>query len=332
MAISMCFSVEGPNHGTDGIIPRSYLLANDGAGHFTDVTAQYCPKLEKCGLVRDAKWVDINADGLPDLIVAAEWSPMQIFLNQHGKFMDVELKGTNGLWDFVDEADVDGDGDIDFVAGNLGLNSELTASTEQPLRLYVNDFDDNGQVEQLLTYYIDGREILFPTYAEITKQLPGIKKKYPYAKDFADATIADLVGQDKLDAAKHLEVYVTENSWFENKGNMVFERHALPRRMQFAPLRASLIRDFDGDGTSDLMAMGNFYETNIEMGRYDADYGTILFNGKSGLDKGFIQQMQITGQVRKIRAVHCNNGEIIVIAKNNAPVQVLRLGPSSPDL
>jgi hypothetical protein len=236
------------------------------------------------------------------------------------------------LWNFISSADFDGDGDMDFAVGNLGLNSELKATAEKPVRLYIADFDQNGRIDQLLTRYIGDREILFPTYAEVTQQLSVIKKKYLYAKDFADASIEDLVGSENIRKAKKLQVSVLESSWFENKGDGDFERHAFPQRLQFAPLRAGLAKDFDGDGTIDLMAMGNFYEANIEMGRYDADYGNILFNDRQGLNEGNIQSLQVKGQVRNIRNVKIGDSEITVIARNNAPVLVLRLMQPKTDL
>jgi hypothetical protein len=221
---------------------------------------------------------------------------------------------------------------MDFVAGNLGLNSKLKPYPGKPLRLYVADFDQNGQTEQLLTYTLKGREVVFATYSEVTQQLPGVRKKFLFAKDFADASPEDLVGKQPLANALRLEVLVTESSWFENKGDDVFDRHALPRRLQFAPLRAGLVRDVDLDGIDDLIVMGNFYEANVEMGRYDADFGNILFGVSSDLGDTQVQTLHITGQVRNLRSINTKNGELIIIAKNDAPVQVIRIYQDHTDL
>jgi enediyne biosynthesis protein E4 len=290
-----------------------------------------CKDLMFPGLVRDAEWADVNGDQQSDLIVAVEWGPLQVFLNSDGKLRKRELKGTNGIWNFITPGDIDGDGDIDFVAGNLGLNSELKASREKPVRLYLSDVDQNGRKDQLLTYYLGDREVLYPTFAEITQQIPVIKKKYLFAHVFADASIEDLMGSENYRNAGRLEVYMLENAWFENQGNGEFTMHAFSRYLQFAPLRAGLIRDFDGDDAIDMMLMGNFYEANIEMGRYDADYGNILFGGNAP-DGGAIQQMNVTGQVRNIREVMVGDKQLTVIARNNAPVIVLQLSRPQPDL
>lgn len=308
-----------------GVFPRSYLLQNNGNGIFTDVTAGVCRELLHPGLVRDALWADLDGDALPDLVIAVEWGPVQVYYNTNGKLRKTELSGSNGLWNCIEVADFDGDGNLDLIAGNRGLNSKLTATPEKPLRLYVGDFDQNGTVDQLLTYYIGEREVLFPTYAEVTRQLPFVKKKYLYAKDFAAASVQDLVGEKSIREAEQLEVYVLANSWFENRGNRHFERYDLPVELQFAPLRTMIVQDFDEDGMPDVMLMGNFYEANIEMGRYDADYGNILFNAKEGLHHGVVQQLGILGQVRSLQRVMTGDGGLFILGRNHMPVQVIRI-------
>jgi hypothetical protein len=198
--------------------------------------------------------------------------------------------------------------------------------------MYVGDFDENGRAEQLVTFYIGDEEVLFPTYGEVTQQLPMIKKKFLFAKDFARASIADLVGPENLDNARRYEVYILENAWFENAGEKGFLKHDLPQKMQFAPIRCFIASDFDGNGSKDLLTAGNFYEVNIERGRYDADYGNILFADKAGIDNGMMQSLHLDGQVRCALTMQAGPNEILIIARNNAPVKVLRLGPDRADL
>lgn len=311
--------------GSYGVIPRSFLLENDGTGTFTDITDRMHDVLKYPGMVRDAVWQDMDGDNRPDLVITPEWSPIQIYYNRGGKMQREELAGSNGFWNVIEPSDLDGDGDMDFVAGNLGLNSKLKASVEQPLKLYVSDFDQNGRLDQLLTSVMQGREVLFPTYAEIMQQIPIVGKKFLFAKDFADASVEDLVGEESY---RNTSIYVInqlQTCWFENTGTGTFVVHPLSVQMQFAPIRAIEVDDFDRDGTMDIMAMGNFFESNIEMGRYDADYGNILFDGSQEKAKRLLQGLNISGQVRNLRRVKAGSNMYYVLAKNNAPVQVIQL-------
>ncbi|HJW30470.1 MAG TPA: FG-GAP-like repeat-containing protein, partial [Saprospiraceae bacterium] len=266
-----------------GIHPRSYLLLNDGHGRFSDITSSSAPALSEAGMVKDAVWQDMNHDGLVDLILAVEWGPLQIFYQQKDhNFKPNAIPASSGWWNFIQPIDYDKDGDIDFVAGNLGLNSKLKASAEHPVRLYINDFDDNGQIEQIMTYYIGQQEIVFPTFREVMQQMPSLKKRFLYAKDFAKADLPQLVGKENLKSATVRTVTDFENAYFENVDNTgTFIQHAMPASLQFAPLRAAAVLDQNGDGYPDLLLGGNFYENNIEIGRYDADYGSLWLNGAS---------------------------------------------------
>jgi hypothetical protein len=173
-------------------MPRSYLLKNDGKGKFTDVTEQYSKELSKAGFVKHATWNDMDNDGDKDLVLSLEWDGIVAFINDKGKFSKKYLTDKKGWWNFTLPIDVDGDGDLDLIAGNLGLNNRLKASDTQPVKLYYNDFDDNGKKEQVLTYYLQGKEIPFATKEELVKQIPELKKKYLYAEGFAKASLNDI--------------------------------------------------------------------------------------------------------------------------------------------
>ncbi len=308
-----------------GRSPRSYLLRNNGSGKFEDVTEFIAPDLSNAGMIHGGAWTDIDNDGDEDLILAAEWQPILIFLNTDGRFKKVELPQTNGWWNFICPADFDGDGDIDFVAGNLGLNGRLKASVDQPVRLYVNDFDQNGQVEQLLTSYVDDREWLFPNFTEVTKQMPNLKKKFLFAKDFATTDFKEYFDAEVFRSAQVLEAFVFENSYFENIGDVSFERHDLPQKLQFSSLRTAIAEDFNADGLPDLMIAGNFYENNIEMGRYDSDFGTIITNDGNGILDGHMQTLGIKGQVRKIRPITIGQTKAFIFARNNETPIILSI-------
>ncbi|MDE3253309.1 MAG: VCBS repeat-containing protein, partial [Bacteroidota bacterium] len=175
-----------------GATPHSYLLQNDGKGHFTDVTHSQAKELAQLGMVTQGLWFDLDKDGDKDLIICTEWNGIYAFLNNKGKFTKKELTDKKGWWNFVLPVDIDNDGDIDLIAGNLGLNSRLTASEKEPVRMYYNDFDDNGRKEQILTYYLNGRELPFANKDELQRQIPILKKKFLYAEDFAKASLKDM--------------------------------------------------------------------------------------------------------------------------------------------
>jgi hypothetical protein len=312
-----------------GKIPSSYLLMNNGHGKFSDVTAKYAPELKAAGMIKGAFWQDMDHNGHVDLLLAGEWCPLQIFYQSADhSFRQHVIEGTSGWWNFVQPFDFDKDGDVDFVAGNLGLNSKLKGSENKPIHLYVNDFDHNGQIEQIMTYYIGDKEVVFPTHREVMRQLPSLKKKFLLAKDFAKADLKQLVGEDMVRKSEKLTAFNFENSYFENVDNKgTFIQHALPQALQFAPLRAADFIDLNGDGYEDLLLGGNFYENNIELGRYDADYGSVLINSASGLFNGDVKSLSFDGQVRKIKAIQVKGRLCFLVAFNNNPLRLITFNP-----
>ena len=311
--------------------PRSFLLANDGSGTFADVTSKYSSDLSRIGMVKDGVWADIDSDGDNDLILALEWGPVTILYRNGERYVKAELKGTNGWWNFILPADYDQDGDIDFIAGNTGKNSKLKPSADRPVKMFVNDFDDNGQPEQIITYFLNDQNILLPTFAEVTKQMPALKKNFLFAKDFASASIEDLFGADKVAQAEVYVAFEFANSYFENSGSGKFTRHDLPDRLQFSPLKAGLNYDANLDGLIDVMLWGNYSENNIELGRYDADYGSILYNDGTHFSNSQIELMNITGQVRNARMARAQNQTIIILGRNDEACVVLTVGDKHED-
>ncbi|MFM7838099.1 MAG: FG-GAP repeat domain-containing protein, partial [Chitinophagaceae bacterium] len=215
--------------------PRSFLLANDGQGKFQDVTAQYGKEVAQAGFVTGGQWVDLDQDHDMDLVLSTEWGPITAYFNEGGVFRKKELSVENGWWQFVQALDLDQDGDMDLVAGNLGCNSRLQASFDQPVRLYYNDFDGNGKKEQVLTYYLQGKEIVFANKEELQKQLPGLKKKFLYAADFARAGLRDLLDPSLLKKAKVWKADYFKSVVMLNNGSGQFEVKPLPWSAQLSP-------------------------------------------------------------------------------------------------
>jgi len=317
-----------------GLAPDSYLFVNKGGGQFEDVTEKVASGLRDVGLVKNGSWADIDQDGDADLLLAMEWGPILIFLNNGGKLEKTALNDMKGWWNFVLPYDFDGDGDLDILAGNLGANSKLQPTREEPVRMYVNDFDQNGQIEQVLTYYLQGREIPFANYEEITKQLVSLKKKYLYARDFASATLPEIFGSEELAASQVLEVNTLQSMYFENTGEgLAFKAHALPDELQFSALKAASLHDFGSDGKVDVLLGGNFYENNIEMGRYDANYGNVLSIGAGGsFQVSPLGSLRIKGQIRRIQPVRIGGRLCFIVARNDDAVMVIRASSADKDL
>jgi len=307
-----------------GTIPRSYLLANDGTGKFKDVTDKYAEGLSHAGFVTSAQWIDMNGDNKKDLVCTCEWGSPSIFLYSNGKYIKQDMTNKKGWWNFLLPVDIDNDGDLDFIAGNLGWNSRLKASPKEPAQLYYNDFDNNGKAEQVLTYYLGGKEIPFANKAELEKQMPELKKRYLYAEDFAKASLTDLFGREKLREAKHYSADYFSNAVFINKGNLTFDVVELPFEAQFTEMRCAAVVDANHDNLPDILIMGNYYDNNIEMGRYDADFGTLLINkGNGKFTTSEMNGSPVKGQVRCIKNIAINKTNALLLGRNNDSLKVI---------
>lgn len=304
-----------------GQVPQSYLLLNDGSGKFSDVTSSYSRELSHAGFVKDGVWNDLDEDGDPDLVLALEWDGICAFINEGKKFTRKYLTTKKGLWNFVLPADMDADGDIDFVAGNQGQNTRLKATDEEPIRMYYHDFDDNGKKEQVLTYFLDGKEIPFANKDELQKQMPVIKKRFLYADELAKARLSDILTDKKLMGASVFTANYLSNAVLINDGQGNFQLQALPWEAQLTPFKTAVALP---GKFPDLLLMGNFYENNIQMGRYDADYGTLLRNkGSNQFHAGSIPGVSIKGQVRHILPIRIRGKISYVLVRNNDSTMII---------
>ncbi|NTS41797.1 VCBS repeat-containing protein [Flavisolibacter sp. BT320] len=313
-----------------GQVPRSYLLLNDGKGKFADATERYNQELGFVGLVKGAQWLDLDKNGKPDLVVTTEWGGIYSFLNNGSRLVRKSITDEKGLWNFALPSDINGDGWIDFVAGNLGLNSRLNGNDKEPVRLYYNDFDGNGKKEQLMTYYVNGKELPFANKDELQKQMPVLKKKFLYAEDFAKAPLSGIFSSAALSGADKLTATNFANAVFINDGKGNFSMQALPWRAQLSTYRDGAVVDANGDQLPDILLMGNFYENNIQMGRYDADYGMLMLNvGGGKFTCSLLNGLEVKGQVRKLKKLTLGTADAFVLAKNNDSVQLIQFQPSN---
>ncbi len=317
--------------GSYGELPMSYLLMNDGKGTFSNVTNVWCAELEKPGMVTDAIWQDMDADGRPDLLICYQWGGIDAFMNSGTSLVKKPVSTAAGWWNFILPVDINKDGHIDLVAGNLGHNSRLTADSAQPVNFYYADFDGNGKKEQAITYHLGGREIPLFNKMEMDRQLPGFKKKFLYAGDFARASLRDILG-GAMDTADRYTATCFSNSILINDGKMNFSLQPLPEAAQLSSFRDALIVDANADGYPDILLAGNFYGNSIALGPMDADCGTLLLNNQLG---GFtaisLSSRLMTGEARRIKALPGLGASAFIIAKNNgkAVVAVLEQGTDS---
>ena len=316
-----------------GLTPRSYLLRNDGAGHFTDVTTDIAPALAQAGMVSSATWLDYDGDGKLDLVVVGEWMPVRVFRQENGRFVDrtaaVGLSGTEGWWNTVSAVDVNGDGRKDLVLGNLGLNSYIHASAKEPARLYVGDFFDTGTLKQILTSYKNGVSYPIAGRDELVRLMPQLRTKYPTYASFGASRVDQILPAKELAKAKVLEAHQFASAVAVSDGRGAFALRTLPVEAQFAPIYASVAGDFDGDGHTDLLVAGNLYGVTPMLGRYDASYGLLLRgvgNGRFEAADMEATHLVIEGQVRHMAPLRGAGGAtLIAVARNDDTLEILQV-------
>lgn len=311
----------------------SVLLKNDG-GTFSDATSEWAPMLENIGMVTDAVFTDRDGDGDQDLILVGEWMAIRVLNNDGGTFSDqtesLGLANSTGWWNTVEAADMDGDGDLDLVAGNLGLNIKYKASEEQPFRVMSTDFDDNGTNDIVLSYYQQGK--CFPVRGRqcSSQQMPMIKDKFPTYHDFAVATVDQIYG-DKMDEALVLEAKTFSSVYLENTGSG-YVLHELPVEAQFSAVQGIVIDDVDGDSNMDIIVAGNYYHREVETTRSDASIGYIfLGNGKGEFETVHptVAGLELYQDVRDIAMVNHNGTKKLVAAINGGPMQSYTINSSA---
>ena len=314
--------------GKYGIAPQSYLLQNessDGDIKFVDVAASVAPTLQYAGMITSAVFTDINKDHRPDLIIAGECIPVKVFINQKNKLIDETakygLQNSNGLWTCIVPVDIDSDGDEDFLLGNLAPNTQFNASLQQPMRLCVNDFLHTGKTESVLCYYIKGTNYPYASRNEMLDEMPLLKKKFLYYKDYAVAKLNDIFTADQMQGMTELKANELKNCWLENTGNGKLVLHELPIAAQFSTIQGAAVINLN-NGSKAIFAAGNFYPFRVQLGREDAGKGILLQwdKNKHQLTASSLN-VAVDGDVRDVITI---NTRSIIISKNSDSLQVIR--------
>ncbi|UHG90922.1 VCBS repeat-containing protein [Spirosoma oryzicola] len=321
--------VVGFNYGKS---PNSYLLINDGKGHFSDQTDKLASGLRKAGMITDAVWADYDGDKDQDLILAGDWMPIKIFANDKGKLSEVSTiteseTPLNGFFQRIIAADFDRDGDIDLVAGNLGTNTKLRKTPDSQLRMWVKDVDNNQTTEQIIAYNRGKEWYPLAFKDELGKQMPGIiNKRFTDYVSFAGKPLENVLSSQELNEAEEFTANQFASVYLENR-NGKFVVHELPMMAQVSKLFALQAIDIDQDGDLDVLGGGNFYNVSTYQGRYDANYGLVLQNDGKGhftalspVDTGFM----LNGEIRDIRPLRTTKGMLIAVARNSAGIQLFK--------
>ncbi|WP_405379690.1 VCBS repeat-containing protein [Maribacter sp. LLG6340-A2] len=296
---------------------RSYILMNNGKGEFNDQTLKIQPGLQLPGAITDSEWADINGDSIDDLITVGEWLPIQIFINKKGTLVDDTSTYFNqlpkGLWTTLELADVDKDGRIDILAGNVGLNTQFNVTSDTPAELYYSDFDKNGSIDPILNFYVGDSSYPYITRDELLGQLAGLRQRFTSYETYANAQLTDIFSKAQLEKASKLTMDHQETTLFLNLGNKKLKQVILPLQAQYAPTSQIIVKDFNHDGHLDVLVLGNDEFYKLRIGKFDANYGTMLYGDGKGQFKYIPQSVSgltIVGSEPKAVMI---NGQLMVV-------------------
>ena len=318
------------NPGSYGTKTKNFILLNDGKGIFSDVTDEYISSNNFLEMVTDSEFVDIDNDGVNELVVVGEWMPILVFKISNNKFLDISdslgLSKTNGLYNEIHSADLNNDGYNELILGNYGLNSMFKASIDKPLTLYVNDFDRNGRSEQILGMYYGDNLYPIVQLKDLWMQLPYLKKEYLKFESYKNKKMIDLLGESAMEGTKILEVYNLASLVLRNESGIKFEVDTLPFMAQISSIYSILSEDINNDGYNDLILGGNLSEIKPEFGPSKSSYSSLFFGNKDGKFEYINSNKSgifIDGDLRDLTKIKINKKDSYIFALNNSEIKIL---------
>jgi hypothetical protein len=316
--------------GNYGVSPRSFLYENDGNGKFTDVTALKAPDLVSPGLITDAILADITSDEKPELIITGEWMEPQIYLIQNKKFerLSSTLDEFKGWWNTITAEDLDNDGDLDLLLGNIGDNFYLKADSKDPLKLWLADFDNNGTIENIITRSIDGRDMPVPLKKELTEQVVSLKKQNLKHEDYANKAIQDLFDKTEIRNAVVKEARHLKSVIAFNQGDNVFEILDMPAKVQFSCVGDIVCKDLNNDSFIDIIIGGNDYGFIPQFSKLDGSFGHVLLNnGNRNFEylENKLSGFFLRGQIRELKSIDINSRPHILVGVNNEKPRLFKI-------
>tara|TARA_X000000950_G_scaffold112268_1_gene141382 strand:- start:12766 stop:15933 length:3168 start_codon:yes stop_codon:yes gene_type:complete len=309
-----------------GIPASSYILRNEGDGSFVNMSDSIAPGLKDLGMVTDAKWLDYDRDNDLDLVIVGHWMPVTIFKNDNNIFtktIQKNLLNSNGWWNTIHVSDLNNDGFEDLIVGNQGKNSRFRSSVNKPLRMYVNDFDENGSNEQIIFQYNGDSAYTMSLRHDLVMQMPSLKKRYLKYNSYKNQTANDIFSSEKLNTSHLNLIFDLETSIFINKSG-IFNKISIPIDAQFSSVHSIYTDDINSDGYLDIILGGNLHSVKPEVGRYDANFGQVYiskngeyFSKLRNIESG----IRFIGEVRDIVRLKVNNIDELIVLNNNDSLQ-----------
>ncbi|MCX6206660.1 MAG: VCBS repeat-containing protein [Bacteroidetes bacterium] len=305
-----------------GTNPPSYIFLNDGKGHFVDATSKIAPTFSNLGMITDAVWADVTGDGKEELIIVGDWMEPKIFEYKQQVLQEIKtnLSDMFGWWHAIKVADLDGDGKNDLIIGNMGENGYLHPDTETPVKLWMNDYDMNGNLEKILTQTVEGKDVTVFLKHDLEEQIPSLKKQNLKHEVFARKSVQELFAKNLIESSAVKKVNYCRSIIAWNEGNGHFKIEPLPAIVQFSSVNAIYCADVNSDGKKDIVVGGNEFGFPPQFGRIDASYGMVLLNqGNRKLEPINYSEsgLEVVGQIRDIKPITIHSQPYLLFLRNS---------------